>query len=276
MRVACLATRTLIIFSVLLLIFIVQVSAKETLTIKERIALIPEEDQKVLHDFFHDMLSQGDFAEVLLGSKPSSLHDRVWWLIKLKNRRIKNFILLTYIGSQTWEKYSHLFPSHKFFILNGKYHKGIFPLWFAKKKYEDSIIEYNKHPFSGVEEHNQLGKLLGYPIEDVDAFCKEKHILYTLNYFPYDTEELIYSPEQSVEDLIDDPVNDPITLLEQLREDFKFNYFTTAVEPFFPTGIHGHCTFSENFNDESAWKQKVADLYNSDNFLEEILTIICE
>lgn len=247
--------------------------------VTERIKSIPSEDQKIIHDFFCNMISQGDFADVLLGNKPSSNHCWVWWLVKSKERKVKDFLFLTYKGWITWKKYCHLFPEAKYSFLEEGYNNGCFSVWFINKKLidEDSLkICFKEGVFSdfSIPMHRKMGEFLGYPREDIDGFCEKIQLEALLQYFPYEISS-IGSPKIKFDDLINFN-EDPISKLDELEKDLRFLVVFKRENNFFPTRSYGYYSFLKIPPDEIEWKQKVVDLHNSDDFLGEILTLLIE
>ena len=251
--------------------------------VTEKIKSIPITDQKIIHDFFCNMISQGDFTDVLLGDKPSSNHCWVWWFAKAKERKVKDFLFLTYKGWMTWKKYCYLFPEAKYSFLEEGYNNGCFSVWFINKELidEDSLKQFFKeNTFSGfgISMHRKMGKFLGYPQKDVDGFCEKIQLELLVQYFPYEIED-IDSAQRHQEIEVDDLINsnkDPISRLDVLKKDLKLVPVFIRESNFFPTRSYGYCSFSEKIPDGVEWKQKVVDLYNSDDFLGEVLTFFVE
>lgn len=236
---------------------------------------ISEKDQKILSEFFRDMLSQGDFAEVLLGDKPASVHDCVWWVNKSKKQRPKDFVFLCYQGFKAWKKYEHLFPNKQFFLFCEEKEDGTFSVWFVKRNTKKKIDEFLESQKQGVDLHEAFGTLLGYPEEDVDAFCLLIKILSTLAYFPYDTKSY-EAPSSKLSDLISNPHIDPVLALEELEAQYSFHPVCSKNDLFFPVAMHGCYSATHKDKIDTQWRENVVKLYNSDNFLEEFLLLIAQ
>lgn len=253
--------------------------------VAEKIKNIPPEDQEIIRDFFRNMISQGDFAAVLLGDKPSSNHCWVWWFAKAKDRKIKDLLFLTYKGWITWQKYCYLFTESKYSFLEENYNNGCFSVWFINKKLidEDSLKTcFEEGIFNGIDiqMHRKMGELLGYPKEDIDVFCEKSQLELLVQYFPYEIGDMDFF-QRNRKIKCDDLTNlneDPISKLGALEKKLKFIPFFIEDNPLFPTRPHGCCSLSERTpsHTEWMWKQKLVDLYNSDNFLGEVLTLFVE
>ena len=252
---------------------------KDNSNISEKLLNIPHEDRQELIDFFRGMLSQGDFAAVLFDLKPASLHDWPWWCVQYpeKNHPVRNHLLLTYKGWTIWSKYASLFDLKYLFVDQG-YHDEMFTVWFVKKNYINSIKAYLQENPSGIEKHRKLGTMLGFDEKDVEGFCEERELELVMEYLPFDSQKLVGSsePREKIADLLKKYSNTLPEHLTRFEQGFFFQDFCSPVERFFPSGVYGYRSFSRETKDQTEWKQKVADLYNSENFLEEILTLMTE
>lgn len=246
-------------------------------TVTEKLMDIPIQDQKELADFFKAMLSMGNFAAVLFDLKPASLHDWPWWCVQYpeKNNSIRNRLALTYKGLNIWHKYASLFDLKYVFFEEG-YHNGMFTLWFTKKNYVEFIKTYLEDSPIGLEKHRKLGTLLGFPENDVEGFCEERELELIMEYFPFDSTCSVghSEPRDNVPALIKKYSHDFLEHLNNIEENFCFRDSCSRSEPFSPSGVYGYRSFDHKKADQSEWKQKVADLYNSDHFLEEIITLM--
>ncbi len=245
--------------------------------VQQALEQVPLSDREDLRDFFQGMLSQGDFASVLLDDKPSSLHGGSWWFIHANS--VGDPSLLMYRGFKTWEKYAHLFPMKKFCFINNGYRNGGYEFWFAKKKHEKNIVSYfNNNDNVDIEYHRKVGEFLGIPQKDIEGFCKQIILTYGLQALPYEISKRVgkNTTKINISDYREDYFENVSSQLQDLEKKFKLQPSCEPTEPFSTTAIHHYRTFSESLESKEEWKERVANLYNSDRFLEEILAILMQ
>ena len=245
-------------------------------SIAETLSKIPSKDQKIISDFFHGLLSQGDFASVLLSSKTSSSHNCVWWFLKSKNERFKNLFFLQQKGFQLWQKYKSLFPSLKFDFVDEGYHKGTFTFLFVKTSIKEATQTLDKNSLKTTESIQAFGKILGYPSKDIEDFILKGKLDFTLNFFPYEKEKEIYYNDlyTNTSDLLNGYPENLIEKWEHYNAHFKLKPIWLKSTPFSPSTSIGYATFDDIEVDDAELQQKIANLYNSDHFLEKILTLM--
>lgn len=251
---------------------------RENLFLHERLQTIPEKDRSQLSAFFQGMIMHGEFAAVLMGDKPACFQLWVWWLMQDADKNRSRFWFLTYDGFCIWKKYVSLFPELKFSFIHQEYN-GNFAIWFAKNEYRNDIAEFCKTEKESKElPHKIMGLLLGYPAKEVDAFCEERRIEFTLQFFPYKTElDISPSLKGDVIDLFDGYPEDLIARLDSLQAIGFLQRVFPPVEPFcpvrFPYFYRCYHPSDEGVINVS-WKQEAIDLYNSDEILEKILILM--
>ncbi len=274
--------RGLILFS-----FCVLLSAQEPpFSVREGIDRIPSEDQEILSSFFRGLLSKGEFAAVLLGNKPATLQDcGIWWCVRAPMPLRTKFLLL-YQGWQTWNKYAYLFRTGKYRFIDAGYatvtsakrRLGVCNWWFGKETHykQMSLCSQFTQPLT-IQQDEDLGGVLGYPKEGIESFCEKERLEFTLSFFPYDIalpllgSNTTYTPL----DLLDGYPLDLTQKYTHLLKNLPLYTIPFPEEPFFPTIPYG-CASPPPLNplEEPDLDAKIIRLYNSDHFLEEILTLI--
>lgn len=123
-----------------------------------------------------------------------------------------------------------------------------------------------------------MGKALGYPEKDVKDFCVHKKMKCTLDYFPNKDRNHLNGFNYGLQpsDLIDDPEVDLPLAIEDYKKHFHLRSICSQECHFFPISIHGYCSFDKKEMEMEDWKQKVVNLYNHENFLEEVLSLIVQ
>ncbi len=257
------------------------------------------EDRKFLTDFFRGLLSQGCFAATLFDKKSAASFDYPPQLIpKMDDPAFKNKFLLEHKGWQVWEKYQHLFEFKNFLFL--KLDREYLSVLFVNKKKMQEVLSENREFFQSHFSEDPLkvemstfllkaflpnfrqnnfhlaqGLLLGYGRESCLAFQERSCIEDTLAYFPYDVSELPRKCSAAPESLLDGFPQDLIQKQNQYKEAFSLKQFWPQTNPFFCATAPGYMAFSIPYNPEiEGLKDQVSALYNSDQFLEDFLTII--
>lgn len=232
-------------------------------------------DREILNDFFRGMLSKGDFANVLLGDKPACCDSWVWWLSKSPKGKTGEFLLL-YRGWRVWQKYESLFSLKRICLIEEKYNNHTFSLWCVKHSYLEQIRSYFERFDCSRDRHYLTGKILGFPEKNIEDFCKVKSIQATLFFLPYDIHDdsISSTPDNSL--LLD---GYPVDLIEEyhiMKQKFHLEVVSGSKEPFFSSSSYVYASYSDSCKktEDEIWKQKIAQLYNSDNFLEDILMLM--
>ena len=280
----------------------------------QRLETIPAEDQAILRNFFKDLLTDGDFAATLFGYKPSALLIYPFYtdvianplasqktFLKLRHRFSAKF-LLEYKGWQLWEKYQSLFPvkhyflEHKFLPGGSGYsvlfvhkekmlstlaeHADYFRFILAEKNPLDNAINILRTAFSGnllKIMHCEAGILLGYDPQSCFDFQQKFQIEETLYYFPYDVQDVSHLPQTQTQLLLDGYPNDLFSMHKKFKEEFLFRSSWQTENPFFCSTPFGFCSFSTFYDPQIPELQnKIINLYNSNSFLIEFLTLLSE
>lgn len=245
--------------------------------LRETLAQIPADERKELESFFRGMISRGDFSAVLLDEKPSSLHGICWWFIHSSKGGTPS--LLMYRGWEIWKRYEHLFPMKNFSFVDNGYQKGGYEFWFTRKKFEKDILLFSENKNTpNIMYHKTLGKLLGIKKEDIEGFCEEIILEAALEFFPFEVKPRTFRNASSVS-IVEYPSNyfeNTNEKLQDLKKSYALRPICTPEVPFFPMLIHQYRSSLRELEEKSNWKKKVANLYNSDNFLEEILYLLTE
>lgn len=245
-------------------------SSRKKDLVREKLRLIPPEDQKTLTEFLRGMLCQGDFTATLLGDKPAFMTGWVRWETKNRNSKARDFSFLTYKGWQLWRKYADVLPNDRFSFVNQGYRRGCFVLWFVKEFQKGPLDTFLQQRVHNLKTHETTGLLLGYPKKDVEDFCKSTRVSTTLQFFPYEEGAVLlgHAIPMTSSELLD---GYPEDLVEASRffEDPPDVLPWTTLDPFFPT-----IPFYYQFFSEEGWEQKIADLYNSEHLLEDFLTLM--
>lgn len=259
---------------------------------------IAQEDRPYLTAFFKGLLADGSFALTLFDQKPAAPFDYPSHLLLLmEDGRAKRKWHLQKKGWKVWERYRPLFEERFLFVrLNEDYSA----IWFVNRSVMKAVLEQHREffqnycavdpmkeelcsfltkafapKFSKSQFHVALGLLLGYPLQSCLHFQERLQIEDTLAFFPYAENEQEIDQEDAPR-LLD---GYPIDLLERsqnFQKNFKFRCLWSPQEnPFFPTRPSGYLCF-ESIADPNLKevKEKIARLYNSDNFLEDFISML--
>lgn len=253
--------------------FSVLYSSDKDCRVRDFLGRIPKEDQKEIADFFKGLLSHGDTASVLLGDKPSAVTSITSWLARWPNC-VWEPMFLEYRGWHIWEKYSSQIPLKVVFIEEPDGRDAVH-MWIAKKECQKSIEQFLSTKLVGVTQRKAMGLLLGYPEEDVEGFVKAQSLETTLAYFPYESSSSSCWIDPHRQDVIKDSSHDLNKLIEELEQQWILISSWKNDGPFFCCCPYNYRSFSKP--DESKienFKQQLVRLYNSENFLEEILQLL--
>ncbi len=281
--------------------------------IRQRLETISVADQEVLHDFFKSLLTNGDFAATLFGYKPSALLFYPVYthiiassaaskktFLKMRHRFSAQF-LLEYKGWKLWKKYQSVFSIKCYFLEHELLPDGAgYSVIFIHKEKMLSTLTENADYFpaeireetlEGVVStlrstssddpskimHFEVGLLLGYDLKSCLDFQKRMQIEKTLQYFPYDISNIFQLPCEQIDLLLNGCPNDLFGMEEKFKKEFFFRSAWQRENPFFCSSAFGFCSFSAISNPEiSELQNKIVDLYNSNNFLVEFLTLLCK
>ena len=203
---------------------------------------------------------------------------------------------MEYEGWKVWEKYQDLFEMQNFLFqkIPSPEEPGSFTILFVhRKKMAKTLEQYPdlfpdksmdavlSRVFVHVEIQNPQfhllqGILLGYGLENAKAFQEMTRIYDTLMFFPYDTgERVLNSVELNPRNLLNGYPKDLLKTQEFYRKNFAFQHIWLEDNPFFCTKPYGYCAFDILLDPQlRSLQEKIIDLYNSDAFLEELLTML--
>lgn len=192
-----------------------QLSSKE---LSVRIASIPNQDKKILSDFFKRLFYHSDFSYALLDAKPMGSIDYNQSLLGspqfYKNPENHLFLMARdQKGWKIWKRYQHRFPMKKysfikieneasfgFLLINQKKTHDIigenlplFQDFIGKKICANKILQlicggkfgyYHSNATCPLTYYEALGLLFGYGEENVQAFTKRAQLLQNLGSLP--------------------------------------------------------------------------------------------
>lgn len=271
------------------------------MTAVEAIGLIPLEEKEYLSSFFRGLLSQGSFAMTLFGQKSATSFDYPeQFILKFGDPALRTRFIWELKGWRIWEKYQNLFEFKNFSFVGLNYccksivfinkqksnsvltaHRTFFENYFAKdpliEKIEVFLTNALQPNFHVHNFHIMQGLLLGYPIESCIDFQEKCRIEDTLAYFPYDVDEGFMGCSQAPDSLLDGYPQDLLKMRLQFKENFSMKRKWPDSNPFFCTSAPGYMSFHMTYDpaiDEV--KQKIANLYNSDQFFEDFIAMLTE
>lgn len=262
---------------------------------------IPAEEREYLTSFFKGLLGDGSFALTLFGKKPAAPFDYPSELIvQMEEGKLKREFLLQKKGWKIWSKYKDLFKFNNYLFL---YTSDDFSsIWFVNKKTIESILIQHREFFKGYffvdplsvnlgdflskalipnfttnNFHIAQGLLLGYPWASCHDFQERSRIDDTLAFFPYDVEEYHFASCAAPASLLDGYPEDLFKKYARFKEGFALKRNWENTNPFFSTTPGGYLAFDSIYEPQfEDIKKKIMKLYNSENFLEELLAILTQ
>jgi hypothetical protein len=255
--------------------------------VREKLGQIPPADQEVLSHFFKGLLVQGNFASTLFGYRPASLFThQLSCTLRMMPPPLMTRFLFEYEGWKMWEKYQGLFPIQSFLFqkIPSPEESGSFTILFVHKNKMARILEQypDLFPDKSMEAallrvfaqnkpqdsqfHLLQGVLLGYGLENAHAFQEMVKVEDALEFFPYDLRERS-----------DHLSNALLKKRESYEKNFHFHRVWPETNPFFCSKAYGYRAFKAPSDPQiESLQQKIINLYNSDAFLENLLTVITQ
>ena len=260
---------------------------------------IPIEDQRVLTDFFKGLLTQGPFAITLFGQKSACTFDYPFVLVpKMNDIAFKIKFLLEHKGWRLWENINTSSTLITFFFCIQK--GGFLSVIFVHKEKMVSILtehreffqnHFSKDPFSHDLEkflqsafipdfkrpnfHLAQGLLLSYDPKSCLDFQHRSSIEDTLSFFPYYVPETITA--SNPDRLLDGHPEDLIQKQEHFNDYFALKRNWPSENPFFCSFSPGYMAFDIPQDSHiSDLHEKIINLYNSDQFLEDFIKILTQ
>jgi len=267
----------------------------------EAIRQIPAEDRELLSSFFRGLLSQGSFALTLFGQKASTSFDYPDQLIlRFGDPSLRARFIWESKGWRVWEKYRDLFEIKNFSFIRCNYgcrsivfvnnqvmksvltvHGDFFQQYFSKdplvEEMDTFLTSAFKPNFHVNNFHIMQGLLLGYQSQSCIDFQERCRIEDTLAYFPYEIDEDFMECSAAPDSLLDGYPQDLLKKRLQFKEGFSMKRKWQESNPFFCTSAPGHLSFHVSYDPTlNELKQKIADLHNSDQFLEDFITMLTQ
>lgn len=262
---------------------------------------IPKEDRICLRDFFKGLVGQGSFAMTLFGQKAATCFDYPpHLLLRMNDQTLQTRFILELKGWRIWEKYKDLFNIKNYIFINLPYeypsilfvhkekthsvlteHNDFFRNYFSKDPLTEKIDHFLMNAFvRNFHIHNfhiVQGLLLGYQWESCLDFQERLRIEDTLAYFPYDVDEEFMGCSAAPESLLDGYPENLMKKQLQFKENFSIKHNWPATNPFFCTSSPGYMAFHIPYDPSvHEIKQKIAQLYNSEQFLEDFIEMLTQ
>ena len=221
-----------------------RVSSEDKATLSKILSKIPKDDQLILEDFFHDLVTQSLFGYVLFGNKPLSDASCINPLSDFYFRfRMEPENLKFYKGIICWRKHYNLFPSkdYLFIFFEDPTKDDYIKIALVNKKAYLKIIQKNLIKFQTVLGPNMTAeKLLVKFVTDQDFWE---------NPFDYETLGILFGYGESN------------SYLFQRREDINpqpcCRRFTLKKRPKIPR--QGYATIEEEYADLRIQLQPLED-----------------
>lgn len=282
-------------------------SSGNQLDIAAKINLISPNDQEILKTFFHILIRNG-FGYTLFGKRPMCSED--YSLICVAHSHsLMNTTAMELRGWKVWEKYQHHFPMSRFIFKYWDEGSSFGIKLICKAPCLQIITTYQRQfgeamglPKGTPEEilteiadfrsaasaipspyyHFCFGLLFGYAESDVRTFQRESVLSETLAMLPIETERLEHTPGLSH---IDSLVADATGLVAQSNALNKYRHCEKLCQhknPLTPLRPIPYVTFEANPDVTARAKEydsvvaQITELIYSENFLEQLLTILTQ